>query len=38
VKFKFFGMLGLTLVFVIVQTLWLTRAVRKKAGAQAEQE
>ena len=29
VKFKLFGMLGLTIVFVIVQTIWLTIAMRK---------
>ena len=29
VKFKLFGMLGLTLVFVIVQTIWLTLAMKQ---------
>jgi intracellular septation protein len=29
VKFKLFGMLGMTLVFVIVQSVWLTLAMRK---------
>lgn len=28
VKFKFFGMLGLTLVFVVVQTVWLAMAMK----------
>jgi intracellular septation protein len=28
VKFKLFGMLGLTLAFVIVQTIWLTAAMK----------
>ena len=28
VKFKLFGMLGLTIVFVIVQTIWLTAAMK----------
>jgi len=30
VKFKLFGMLGLTLAFVIVQTIWLTAAMKDK--------
>ena len=29
VKFKFLGMLGLTLAFVIVQTIWLTMVIKK---------
>lgn len=29
VKFKLFGMLGLTFVFVIIQTIWLTAAMKK---------
>lgn len=29
VKFKLFGMLGLTLLFVIVQSIWLTTVTRK---------
>ncbi len=29
VKFKLFGMLGMTIVFVIVQSIWLTLAIRK---------
>jgi len=29
VKFKLFGMLGLTLAFVIIQTAWLTLAIKK---------
>jgi intracellular septation protein len=29
VKFKLFGMLGLTLLFVIVQSIWLTAVTRK---------
>ncbi|MGB5166721.1 MAG: inner membrane-spanning protein YciB [Woeseiaceae bacterium] len=33
VEFKLFGMLGLTLVFVIVQTIWLT-LVMNKSGAE----
>lgn len=37
VKFKLFGMLGLTLVFVIVQSVWLMRAMRKST-APGEQE
>ncbi len=29
VKFKLFGMLGLTLVFVIIQTIWLTHTMKQ---------
>lgn len=29
VKFKLFGMLGITFAFVIIQTIWLTRAMKK---------
>lgn len=32
VKFKLFGMLGLTLLFVIVQTIWLTAATKRHAA------
>ena len=28
VKFKLFGMLGLTLIFVVIQSLWLTMAMK----------
>lgn len=38
VKFKLFGMLGLTLLFVIVQTAWLTHAMRKDPAVQSEQD
>ena len=31
VKFKLFGMLGITLVFVIIQSVWLTLATQKSA-------
>jgi len=31
VKFKLFGMLGLTLVFVVIQSVWLTLATQKNA-------
>jgi intracellular septation protein len=31
VKFKLFGMLGLTVLFVIVQTVWLTAATKRSA-------
>jgi intracellular septation protein len=33
VKFKLFGMLGLTVIFVVIQTLWLTMAVKKNEAA-----
>lgn len=38
VKFKLFGMLGLTLLFVVVQSVWLTHAMRRNAAAPAERE
>lgn len=38
VKFKLFGMLGLTILFVLVQSVWLTHAMRKNPAAQGEQE
>jgi len=31
VKFKLFGMLGLTILFVVVQTVWLTAATKHNA-------
>lgn len=33
VKFKLFGMLGLTIIFVIIQSVWLTLAARKHETA-----
>ena len=38
VKFKLFGMLGLTLVFVIIQSVWLTFATQKNAAATEDSE
>ena len=38
VKFKLFGMLGLTLVFVVIQTIWLTRAMGKNVTNDANPE
>ena len=38
VKFKLFGMLGITLVFVIIQSLWLTLATQKNAAAAEDPE
>jgi intracellular septation protein len=38
VKFKLFGMLGLTLLFVIVQTLWLTAATKAHASAHNDKD
>ena len=38
VKFKLFGMLGLTILFVIVQTIWLTFVMNKKQTAEEESE
>jgi intracellular septation protein len=33
VKFKLFGMLGITFAFVIIQTIWLTRTMKKNDAA-----
>lgn len=38
VKFKLFGMLGITLVFVIIQSIWLTLATQKNAPATEDSE
>jgi intracellular septation protein len=38
VKFKLFGMLGLTLLFVIVQTIWLTAATKRHAAAHNDRD
>lgn len=38
VKFKLFGMLGFTFVFVIVQTIWLTLAMKENESAETETE
>ena len=38
VKFKLFGMLGLTVVFVLVQSVWLTHAMRRNTVAPGERE
>ncbi len=38
VKFKLFGMLGLTLVFVVIQTIWLTFAIKANERAETETE
>ena len=38
VNFKLFGMLGLTIVFVVIQSIWLTHAMRKKEVAQNDRE
>ena len=38
VKFKLFGMLGLTLLFVIVQTVWLTLVINKNEANAQEAE
>jgi intracellular septation protein len=37
VKFKLFGMLGLTIVFVIIQSIWLTMAAQKSEAASTAQ-
>lgn len=38
VKFKLFGMLGLTVVFVVIQSVWLTLAMRKKEIVRDDRE
>ena len=38
VKFKLFGMLGITLVFVIIQSVWLTMATQKNEPAAEDSE
>lgn len=38
VKFKLFGMLGITLVFVIIQSVWLTMAAQKNESVQSDSE
>jgi len=38
VKFKLFGMLGITLVFVIIQSVWLTLATQKNEPAAEDSE
>ena len=38
VKFKLFGMLGLTVLFVIIQTIWLTFVMNKNQAAEEESE
>lgn len=36
VKFKLFGMFGLTIVFVVVQTIWLTLVMNKNEATNTE--
>lgn len=38
VKFKLFGMLGITLVFVIIQSIWLTLVAQKNESASGDSE
>ena len=38
VKFKLFGMLGITLIFVIIQSVWLTLASQKNETTQTDSE
>ena len=38
VKFKLFGMLGITLVFVLIQSVWLTLATQKNEATAEEAE
>lgn len=38
VKFKLFGMLGLTVVFIVVQTIWLTVVMKQNESGEQESE
>jgi len=38
VKFKLFGMLGITLIFVLIQSVWLTLATQKNDAATEKSE
>lgn len=38
VKFKLFGMLGITLLFVIIQSIWLTLIAQKNDAASGDSE
>ncbi|MDG2376868.1 MAG: septation protein IspZ [Woeseiaceae bacterium] len=38
VKFKLFGMLGITLIFVIIQSIWLTITARNNEATQGDSE
>lgn len=38
VNFKLYGMLGLTLIFVIIQAVWMSLVLRKKGLAQDDRE
>lgn len=38
VKFKLFGMLGITLVFVVVQSIWLTMAAQRNSTEASDTE
>lgn len=38
VQFKLFGMLGLTLAFIVIQTIWLTVAMKKNENVQQDAE
>jgi intracellular septation protein len=38
VKFKLFGMLGITVVFIVIQTLWLTASIGENDAPDDNQE
>jgi intracellular septation protein len=38
VKFKLFGMLGITVAFVIIQSIWLTLVAQKNEAASGDSE
>jgi intracellular septation protein len=37
VKFKLFGMLGLTVIFVVIQSIWLAMVSKKNAESDSDQ-
>ena len=38
VKFKLFGMLGITIVFIVIQTIWLTASMSEAAVSEDDEE
>jgi len=38
VKFKLFGMFGITIIFVIIQTVWLTMTIKENESADQNSE
>jgi intracellular septation protein len=38
VKFKLFGMLGLTVIFIVIQTIWLTMTMKQNESGEQESD